>query len=326
MRARRMHWNHMKLRRSFVLVALLASPLAAQACSSCGCTLSSDWGSQGLATQPGLHFDFRYDYINQSQLRSGSHGVDRADYPLPNEREIEIDTINRYTTLGIDYGRGDWGLNLQLPYVQRTHSTFPEGETEPSYSRSSSIGDARLLYRYQGFTPDKSIGVEAGLKLPTGRHDVRFHAGTEAGEPLDRGLQPGTGTTELMLGVFKFGPISQNFDYFAQAFAQAPLDSRDGFRPGTAVNLNLGLRYVASETFVPELQLNARNAWRDRGPDADAENSGGSLLNLSPGLSVKLGDRLDAFAFVQVPLLQHVNGLQLAPRYSVSVGARYDFR
>jgi hypothetical protein len=318
----------MTLRHAALSAALILSlsPAVAQACSSCGCTLSSDWGSQGLATKPGLSFDLRYDYINQSELRSGSHGVDHDDYPLPNEREIEFDTINRYTTLGIDYGRGDWGLNLQLPFVNRTHSTYPEGETELSYSRSSSIGDARLMFRYQGFSPEKNLGLQLGLKLPTGGHGVRFHAGTETDEPLDRGLQPGTGTTDVLVGAFKFGPISQNLDYFAQALAQAPLNSSDGFRPGAALNLNLGLRYVASERFVPELQLNARNSWKDSGPEADSANSGGSLLNLSPGVSVKIGEHLDAFAFVQVPLLQHVNGLQLAPRYAISAGARYDFR
>jgi hypothetical protein len=317
----------MALRHSALSAALLLlSPIAAQACSSCGCTLSSDWGSQGLATKPGLSLDLRFDYIDQSGLRSGSHGADRDDYPLPNEREIELDTVNRYTTLGIDYGRGDWGIDLQLPFVDRTHSTYPEGETALSYSHSGSIGDARVIFRYQGFTPGKNLGLQLGLKLPTGSHGVRFRSGTEGGEPLDRGLQPGTGTTDVLVGAFTFGPISQNLDYFARALAQAPLNSSDGFRPGAALNVNLGLRYVASERVVPELQLNARNSWKDSGPDADRENSGGSLLNLSPGLSVKLGDRLAAFAFLQVPLLQHVNGLQLAPRYAASIGARYDFR
>lgn len=306
--------------------ALLASPILANACSSCGCTLSTDWDSQGLVAKPGLRFDFRYDYLNQSQLRSGSHGVDRDDLALPNEREIEFDTINRYATVGLDDSRGDWGLNLQLPLVRRTHSTYPEDETELSYSHSSGLGDARLMFRYQGLTAEKNLGLQVGLKLPTGRHDVRFHAGTEAGEPLDRGLQPGTGTTDLLLGVFRFGPISQNLDYFAQALVQAPLNSSDEFRPGAAVNLNLGLRYLASERFVPELQLNARNAWKDSGANADRANSGGSLVNLSPGLSIRLGERLNGFAFVQVPLLQHVNGLQLAPRYTASVGLRYALR
>jgi hypothetical protein len=309
-----------------IAAVLFASPVIANACSSCGCTLSTDWDSQGLAVKPGLRFDLRYDYINQTQLRSGRHAVDRDDVPLPNEREIELGTINRYTTLGVDYSRGDWGVNLELPYVYRTHSTYPEDETELSYSRSSSIGDARLTFRYVGASAQKNLGLQFGLKLPTGSHDVEFHAGSEAGEPLDRGLQPGTGTTDLLAGVYQFGPISQNFDYFAQAELQVALDSSDGFRPGTGVNLNIGFRYLASERFVPELQINARRAWRDSGANSDRENSGGSLVNLSPGLSIKLGERLSGFAFVQVPLTQYVNGLQLAPHYSVSVGARYDMR
>jgi len=65
----------------------LASP-AAFACSSCGCTLSSDWDSQGFATQSGFRIDLRYDYIDQSQLRGGTDAVDHAEIPLPQDREI----------------------------------------------------------------------------------------------------------------------------------------------------------------------------------------------------------------------------------------------
>jgi hypothetical protein len=305
---------------------LLLFPLAASACSSCGCTLSTDWDSQGLATKPGLRFDFRFDFLDQSQLRRGNHALDRDDIELLSEQEIERGTINRYTTLGADYSRGDWGVNLQLPFVDRDHATWPEGETELSTSSSAAIGDARLLFRYQGFNAQKNLGLQFGLKLPTGRHDERFRTGSEAGEPLDRGLQPGSGSTDLLLGVFTFGPISQRLDYFAQALAQAPLASSDDFRLGASLNLNVGLRYLASERVVPELQLNARISRRDGGAEADTGNSGGRLLDLSPGVSLKLGERVNAFAFVQLPLLQHVNGLQLAPRYTASLGLRYDLR
>jgi hypothetical protein len=50
---------------AFTAAALAAS--AAQACSSCGCTLSSNWGSQGAGMDQGWMFDFRYDYFNQDQ-------------------------------------------------------------------------------------------------------------------------------------------------------------------------------------------------------------------------------------------------------------------
>ena len=36
-----------------------------------------------------------------------------------------------------------------------------------------------------------------------------------------------------------------------------------------------------------------------------------------------LSKNLKAIGFVQVPLRQNLNGFQLAPRYTVSVGLRY---
>ena len=45
---------------------------AAQACASCGCTLTADWLSQGLAAQPGTTFTLRYDYVPQTTLQTGT--------------------------------------------------------------------------------------------------------------------------------------------------------------------------------------------------------------------------------------------------------------
>lgn len=316
--------------RCIVITGLTAAsalaPTAAHACSSCGCTLSSDWDSQGFATSSGFRFDLRYDYLNQSQLRSGTQALDRADFAPPQDREIELDTINRYTTLGLDYSpNADWGIHLQLPYVDRSHRTVSEGETEISASHSSGIGDARLLVRYQGYTAERNLGIEFGLKLPTGRHDVDFSAGPEAGERLDRGLQPGSGSTDALLGAYKFGTINQDWDYFVEGQLQVVLASADRFRTGSSLNLNAGLRYMGNETFVPQIQINARGVARDSGAEADRENSGGALVDLSPGLSVKVAKKLSLFGFVQLPLYQRVNGLQLAPRITASLGARFEF-
>jgi hypothetical protein len=310
----------------FLACGLLLAPFAANACSSCGCTLSTGWDSQGFATAQGFRVELRYDYLNQSQLRSGTDAVDHADYPPPQDFELEQDTINRYTTLGLDYNSGhDWGINAAIPWVDRDHSTIPEGETEVATSHSSSIGDVRVLARYDGFGPEKNTGLQFGLKLPTGSHDVRFATGPEAGEPLDRGLQPGTGTTNLLVGAYRFGPMGQDWDWFAQGMLEVALDSSDGFRPGTALNLNAGVRYMAHARVLPELQLNTRFAQRDSGDAADVDNSGGTLVDLSPGVTVQASDKLHLFGYLQLPIYQRVNGFQLAPHYTVSVGVRYDF-
>ena len=305
-----------------VLLWALASP--ALACSSCGCTLSSDWAAQGYSGGEGTRFDFRFDYFNQDQLRSGTHSVDRGSLEVPNESEIQQTTINRNYTFNLDYSPdADWGINFQLPYFNRYHTTIAEGDTEISTSHTKSIGDARVVGRYQGFSPDRSFGVQAGLKFATGSFDNNFISGPQEGEPLDRGLQPGTGTTDLLVGAYTFGALNRDWDYFAEAMVQQPLNSRDEFRPGTSVNANFGMRYVAFESFTPHIQINVRSEGRESGANADVENSGATLVYLSPGITGKIGHNFNVYGFFQVPIYQRVNGLQLEPRFTVSLGVHY---
>jgi hypothetical protein len=137
---------------------------------------------------------------------------------------------------------------------------------------------------------------------------------------VDRGLQPGTGTTDLLVGAFNFGALSRDWDYFAEALLQIPLDTRDEFKPGAGINVNAGFRYMSLDNVVPQIQLNVRSEKRESGAQADVENSGATLVYLSPGITWHVTHDFHAYAFFQVPVYQRVNGMQLEPRYTVSVG------
>ncbi len=307
---------------TFAFAIAVVAPQAALACSSCGCTLSSDWLIQGTE-HGGFHADLRFDYFNQDDLRSGTKSVDRGSIELPAEQEVQQMTINRNYTLFLDYaGTGEWGLSAQLPWFDRYHTTIAEGDTEISTSHTKSIGDLRLLARYHGLSADHSTGLQFGLKLPTGSIDNKFISGPQEGELLDRGLQPGTGTTDLLVGVYNFGAFNRDWDYFAEAILQQPLNSRDEFRPGTGVNLSFGARYMSWENVRPQFQINVRSEGRESGANADVENSGATLVYFSPGVNVRLTPTTAAYAYVQVPIYQRVNGLQIEPRYSASIGIR----
>ena len=319
-----MHRLQMRALRTLTAAAAVLAALTAaqdaQACSSCGCTLSSNWGAQGEGMDNGFMFDLRFDYFNQDDLRAGSHDVNRADLSIPNDREIQQTTINRNYTADLDYTSGSFGVNVQVPWFDRYHTTIAPGDSEVSTSHSKSIGDVRVVGRYTGLTDDHSIGVQAGLKFATGPFDETFYAGPQAGEPVDRGLQPGTGTTDLLLGAYNFGSLSRDWDYFAETLLQVPLNTRDGFKPGAGVNVNAGFRYMSFEHVVPQIQLNVRSEERESGANADIDNSGATLVYLSPGITAHLSQDWRAYAFFQVPVYQRVNGLQLEPRYTISVG------
>lgn len=333
-------------RRSLAPAALVAIAAGtctppALACASCGCTLSSDWESQGFSVQPGFKVDLRYDYLDQSQLRSGTRAIssEAASKVVTaggDPQEVERYTRNQYLTLGIDYAFSpDWGLNVQIPFVDRKHSTLGVNSdggapAEGAYdSATASFGDAKLVGRYQGLSAGHNTGLIFGVKLPTGSH-TRTGTSTDPaspGEPatIDRGLQPGTGTTDAILGVYRFDSLAPEWGYFAQATVQAAIDSRDDYRPGTGYNLNLGVRYSGFGAMVPQLQLNARYVEHDRGANADQTSTGGTLVYLSPGLVVPLSRTTAVYGFVQLPLYQDVRGVQLTPRYTASLGVRLAF-
>jgi hypothetical protein len=182
-----------------------------------------------------------------------------------------------------------------------------------------------VLGRYQGFLEDRSIGVQFGVKLPTGGTKQTFNAGAEAGMPLDAGLQLGTGTTDVLLGFYAFGNLAPDWGCFGQVLFQKPLAEKHGFKPGDGLNANFGVRYSGFTSVTPHLQINVRAERRESGVNADIGNSGATLVYLSPGLTFKVSHAFQVFVFGQVPVAQRVNGLQLEPRWSASVGVHYTF-
>ena len=159
------------------LALLGAMPTQSWACATCGCTVDSDAG-MGFPTASGWRVNLEYSYINQDELRSGT-GTATAAQVVDSGRELEGDTINRYLTLGVSYRpSANWNLNLLVPYVSRDHTTY--GQPPPPYSPADtapdrlsgasvgSLGDVRLIASYQGLLPTHNLGVQLGLKLPTG--------------------------------------------------------------------------------------------------------------------------------------------------------------
>lgn len=303
-------------------LAVACIPAPALACASCGCTLTSDWLSQGLASQPGTTFILRYDYVPQTTLRSGTSKVDRNAIVLPTDREIELNTYNHSVTAQLDHQfAGDFGLNIQLPFVVRPHNTIDEDTTSPSYSRTNGIGDLRIVGRWAGLSKPGSItGLEAGIVLPTGKFQQTFRDGPEAGELVDRGLQPGTGTVQVVGGAYHFGRVSKVLNYLVQVSAQIALDHREGYKPGTFGQVSGALVYAGWRGITPQLQLNARVTGRDSGPEADRPSSGGEQVNIAPGLTVDVAPKFSIFTFVETPLYTRVNGYQLVPKVKLSAG------
>lgn len=334
----------------YALAGVLSSgaPGAAWACATCGCTLSAD-AAAGYSAIPGLRFNFEYDYINQDRLRSGTgtatpaQVINNPSNPALGGGEIEKQTINRYLTMGMSYSpNSEWNIGVLVPYVMRTHTTFGQQSTpytssetasdQISGARLSDPGDVKIVGSYQGLLPTHNLGVQLGVKLPTGHYGtaVNFNTGPTAGTPLDASLQAGTGSTDLIVGAYYYRPVSQNFDAFVNGQFQSAVRHKqdqpgNDFRPGNSATMSVGLRYEAHPQWVPQLQVNLLHKSADQGALADTADTAGTVAYLSPGVTLHVMGNLHLFAFAQIPMYARLDGYQLFPHWTATVGGSYAF-
>lgn len=335
-------------------LALFAAPLAAQACATCGCSLSSD-AAMGYSAAAGWRLSLQYDFIDQNQLRYRYAPVPPSQVAAINDnggnQEVERGTINRYLTAGLGYSPNpNWSVTALLPYVSRSHTTYGAAGSanltpdQISGAHTTGLGDLKLIGAYQGFLPTHNLGVQFGVKLPTGRYGGQnvntgvqvgraptyFSSGPNAGKALDTSLDAGTGSYDLILGAYYYQPISQNFDAFVNGqlqFTVAHALTRPGadFRPGNAENLSFGIRYERDPRWVPQLQINAVHKSPDQGALADNPDTAGTAVYLSPGINLRVLQPLHVFAFVQRPVFSRLDGYQVFPHWTGSIGVSYAF-
>jgi hypothetical protein len=340
---------HSVKRPSVVALCIALAPASTWACATCGCTVNSDAAMGYAATAAGWRVNLEYTYIDQDQLRIGTRTATPAEVVNnPSNSalgggEIEKDTINRYLTMGISYRpNADWSVNLLVPYVSRSHTTYgtqlqpyTPAETAPdqlSGARVSNLGDVKLLGNYQGLLATRNLGLQLGVKLPTGQYGtaVDFNDGPNAGTPLDASLQAGTGSTDVIVGAYYFRAVSENFNVFVNGQFQSAVAHKQNqpgndFRPGNSATFGAGLRYEANPNWIPQLQLNLYHKSPDQGALADTADTVGTVAYLSPGLTVQLVQKLDAYGVVQVPIYSNLDGYQLFPHWTATVGLSYAF-
>lgn len=331
-----------------LLLAVLLSATA-NAYASCGssfCTMNTRWDTQGLVNDEGLRIDLRYSYARADTPRVGSSKVAKPDPTNPGftaGAEVEnLRTINETLNLDFDYAfNHQWRVAVGLPLVMRDHA-HQTADTNPALvttkqNKFTELGDIRVVGNYKFDFSDRmsGSGIRFGLKLPTGKSNWEFIPGNG---PAEGGLQPGSGSTDLILGAYYYQDVANSpYGWFVSGQLQTATKTRDNYRPGNEVALDLGMHYTLSQSLTGLLQLNANFKERDSGIGAKVNpHSGAHSLNLSPGLSFAVAPRTKLYGFVQLPIYQYANSDpnwtpgnpiigQLTAPWSISLGISQTF-
>lgn len=293
------HARH--LRGLWAILALALVPPEAFACA-CGCGVFGVGTSSLFPSGSGGQIFAEYDFMDQNQNWSGSSSAPAANNP---DKDIRT---NFFTVGGQYMFDRRWGVMAEVPYWSRIFKTDPGGGIETF--QHAAFGDVRLMGVYTGLSPDMSTGIILGAKLPTG--DYKYLN-------FDRDTEIGSGSTDLLLGAYHLGSLNKanSWSYFAQVMWDRPLASQGGYSPGQEVDAAIGVFYggfsvaAGKVKIAPVLQFVESARARDGGPDGHPGDSGYSRTIISPGLEINSGAwRL--YGDVEIPVVQHLNGNQLA--------------
>jgi hypothetical protein len=314
------------------LLLLLAAATAAQAksCGSADCPLNR----QHYIGAGGLRLGVLYDYVNQDRLRVGttpsSVGAIRGQHD-------EVQTLNQRTILQAELGLSDrFALGIDVPFVHREHSHIQHLDGVDMWEQwnFSGLGDILMTATLVPILPtadeDGFLGVSAGIKAATGVTDARNAEGEEA----EVTIQPGTGSVDAFIRV-NFRETIATIPAFGGVFATLPLEiglsyqrsgrGKDDYLAGNILLAHVGTSYQITRHASLLVQLNARSqGFADIGStDEPRENTGGTWIFASPGVSVELSDACAATAFVQLPVYQDVHGIQQVSSANLSFGLSY---
>lgn len=312
------------LNRNYVaVISVLGGAMLPSACwgCACGCGVFDVGGSSMFPSGTGGMAFVQYDYQDQDRNWNGT-----SQTPSENNPDKQIQT--HFVTTGVQYMfNRSWGFSAELPYAYRSFKTTSSAPGNPITTINwAAPGDMRVQALYTGFRPDMSIGLDFGLKLPTGdfTHQNEW-------QDVDRDSQIGTGSTDLLLGGFYRGNLTSDarWDWYAQTELDAPFLQQDNYLPGVEVDTAAGIDYkgwVLGRTHVsPLAQVIFSERTSDSGANAASPvASGYQRLMLSPGIEFHIHP-VTIYADVEVPVWQNFTGDQLAADilYKLSVSVHF---
>jgi len=230
-----------------------------------------------------------------------------------------------------------------VPYKKGRTSGEPDLTVTPAVldtamaGDASGIGDIALIGRYtflKSETPDSTTvmaGV-AGIKFATGSTNAKTSDGMNF---LDSHLQPGTGSTDYLLGV-SYSHSLQRFSLSANLLGTITTEGKFGTTKhqfGNALNYDLTGKYrMAPEEFAPTkpqlfvaLGINGEVREREKEDGVTVTDSGGNTIYLSPGLQLVLAPHWVLELSYQHAIYHNLYGTQLGETYKAIGGVTYLF-
>jgi len=295
------------------------------------------WATHGSMSTGGTGQTGPINTVSALTVAKGLWGVDfQAEYTsfdtFSDARLLEfaangesihnVDSLTNYF-LGFTYGITDnLMFHMKIPYVMRSKIQESEPPDEiHDHGDAEGIGDLDFYLQYRflrSVRNDFQAAFVVGLKLPTGRTEVKDSTGTV----LDAEFQPGSGSWDPRLGIAaskKIGRASLDASLLYDLVTEGTQDTD----LGDIFGYNVAFSYPAVHGPMGwDLIIEANGSWRQKekiNGEKDPD-SGGNVFYISPGTRLTFDKKFSAYLTVGLPLWQDMNGNQNEVDYRVAGG------
>ena len=321
MRSRRIQQPHARPRGRprgvglALALALTAAPATGFACSICRCgdPTFNALGKDGFAAR-GWRLALDWERFDKQE----------GDPALESESQVE----NRITAFA-SYGLGEkLTFFARVPYSIR-HLDVSAPGLEPQRVRTNGLSDPEVYAQARlwasrlsgGLGRRASLSLNAGVKAPWGENELRRGDGR-----ADEHAQPGTGSTDVLASLAFLYLVDARSAVFVSTGYRHTGANGHGYRYGRSLLATAAYEHKLGERLDGVVELDFRRAGRDRSDASGTldEDTGGSLLYLTPRLLIDLGHGTVLRVAGQLPVARGLNGHQ-RERAVLNVGLTYLF-
>jgi hypothetical protein len=229
----------------------------------------------------------------------------------------------------VSYGISErFSITFIVPYVQLSQTPLFGSQGQ---ILTNGIGDILSMIKYNiipvNFVNQNQLAVGYGLKLPSGRSDLRGGLGAI----LVPQLQPGTGSWDHIL----WGFYSQNFRpepislFFNLNYRLNGDNNRfqtsgpfSSYKFGNVFSSALGLSYRLSPSLDLSALVRYRYTEKDLFADVEVPNTGGDWVYLVPAVNINFDPYGLRFSG-QLPVFRNLSGIQITTSFTVSASFYY---
>lgn len=322
---------HRRLFQLSISIMLLAFSGKTMALGECGlsCCLAGA-NSSGVTMAENFGLSVQYEYTDMTTILDGTGSISPtqvmdkfwlmgSSYAVPTKMIMEkINLIGAYPI------NERWQIIGIVPYVRNDMDMMKKSDMgmvmNMSMDTIEGIGDATFLAYYTAYTDapiraKERLTIGMGLKMPTGKNDIR----TASGAMIHAMMQTGSGSWDPLLTV-NYMRVWQPVIMQVSAFYHLTTESDEGYEFGDQYGIDVLLRKQLSSYFNAGISVNAIHTAQDKDNDGkytratmldNVNNTGLTSVLLTPGVQYKIPDTGGSVELkYQIPLHQDVVGYQ----------------